>query len=116
MIVKMDIWNRHAELIFLSRMERPAGGWLRHVFTNKPHAGRVLIKFHRSRVFTAPSCKIEVVSEPGSEERQAEVQRLHVVTTNEFPPQITVVPPTTLQTFAGKFGESLAIRQDPEVV
>jgi len=76
MIIKMNIRNRHAELIFLGRVERYTVGCLRHIFTDQPHAGHVLVSFHNAREFATPSCKIEAVSEPGSEERQAQVQRL----------------------------------------
>src|SRR5271165_1324920 len=49
------------------------------------HAGHALVGFHNTRVFIAPTWDVEVVSEPGSHERQTSVHCLHVVATDEFP-------------------------------
>src|SRR6478609_8054807 len=39
MIVKMDIRNRHLELILLGRVKSHAIGFLWHVFAHQPHSG-----------------------------------------------------------------------------
>src|ERR1700754_888116 len=79
----MNIRNRQAKLFFLSWVERHAVSGLRHVFTYQPQAGHVFILFHRARILTAPSSEISVGSEVAGEERQTEVQCLHIIATNE---------------------------------
>src|SRR4029077_16022944 len=59
--------------------------WTSVSTAHQPHAGHALVGFHDTRVFGAPTWDVEVVSEPGSHERQTSVHCLHVVATDEFP-------------------------------
>src|ERR1700737_3710548 len=84
MIVKMNIRNRHAELIPLCREKRYTVAFLRQVFAHQVHAGHALVSFHSTREFATPSSEVGVGSKLASEERQTDVHRFHEIATDEF--------------------------------
>lgn len=68
MIVKMDVWNRHPELIPFRRVERHSVRLLRHVFAHKPHARGISVGFHRVREVATPAPNVCARGEAGRKE------------------------------------------------
>ncbi len=78
-VVEMHVCDRHAVLILDVVVQRHPIGFLRHILTNQPHPGHVLVKVHGGRKLPPPCAWIE----EGRHERHADREGFHLVAADE---------------------------------